>query len=699
MPPPPCTAAQALSELGGSRPGYADSDPRRIFQPDFVSLPVVGGLADGEQDQVRYSNFAMQMLGAGLVTMRAERPATAGIFFVAKKDWRLRIILDARAVNDLFEEPARSRLPTPAPWASVEIGVTDDLIQSQMDVDNACYRCKFRLGTFIEPTRSWRPKLGVGATGYVTPHLEVMAMGRSWALYFCQAMATASALRAGVPSEAFLLDRMPAPDITGDKFGAAIYVDNAGVIGASDDVVRDMAKKLYAQLAADGLQCKDLEHGLPEAQFTSMTLDRATGRISVGRRRCWKVRLAIAAILEDGFVSGEVLHRIVGHFTWIWPAVARELRWMMALLPLAYANSKRPWCTQVVATDSEGADVADNGGFGIAVKPFDLSTVREWGRQSERWRFAVEDAVQARRRALASDAEPSAAPRPCEGALPDELPPEFMDIRRESIGPEARASLQAAVEALAQASGDPDASPEFDDGLWARNFGQYFWKVNEVTRLSAMMYDKYLQDFQTWACSSAPPLDASEDSSLAMREYLEDLCFKGHNHEKVIAALEYRVTGIRSAKVIERAKNTLEGFRRLKIWALVLAPEEEAVFTKTKESDVSIMRDSPERVCLYPRLSTWRKRSGRGEAWSFVYRKFSCLFKRVAGAAGLGQANFHPHMMRHGGDSYDALQLIRILKEIMHARVLKSLECLPMPVRDYGLAIEGQLKVLLALQV
>eukprot|EP00959_Pyramimonas_sp_CCMP1952_P425342 8909644-Pyramimonas_sp.AAC.1 len=68
------------------------------------------------------------MLEAGLVTIRAERPATVGIFFAAKKDGRLRMILDTRAVSDLFEEPARSRLPTPASWASVEIGLTDDLI-------------------------------------------------------------------------------------------------------------------------------------------------------------------------------------------------------------------------------------------------------------------------------------------------------------------------------------------------------------------------------------------------------------------------------------------------------------------------------------------------------------------------------------------------------------------------------------------
>eukprot|EP00959_Pyramimonas_sp_CCMP1952_P107758 2253266-Pyramimonas_sp.AAC.1 len=71
-------------------------------------------------------------------------------------------------------------------------------------------------------------------------------------------------------------------------------------------------------------------------------------------------------------------------------------------------------------------------------------------------------------------------------------------------------------------------------------------------------------------------------------------------------------------------------------------------------------------------------------------------------------------MMRHGGASDDALRQTRSLEEIKrrgrwaadtsvkryekHARVLKSLECLPKPVRDYGLAIESQLHQLLALQ-
>eukprot|EP00959_Pyramimonas_sp_CCMP1952_P039202 820619-Pyramimonas_sp.AAC.1 len=72
----------------------------------------------------------------------------------------------------------------------MEIGVTDDLVLSQMDVDNAFYRCKAPPGVsdwFALPRVSASQlrrvdarlcdQLGLTSTGYVTPHLEVMAMG------------------------------------------------------------------------------------------------------------------------------------------------------------------------------------------------------------------------------------------------------------------------------------------------------------------------------------------------------------------------------------------------------------------------------------------------------------------------------------------------------------------------------------------
>ncbi|CAK0874830.1 unnamed protein product, partial [Prorocentrum cordatum] len=832
----------------------------------------------------------------------------------------------------------------------MEIGVTDDLVLSQMDVDNAFYRCKAPPGVsdwFALPRVSASQlrrvgarlcdQLGLTSTGYVTPHLEVMAMGWSWALYFCQAMVTASALRAGVPPSAFLLDKKQAPDVTGDGFGTAIYVDNAGVVGTDDDVVRGMARRLYAQLAADGLQCKELEHGLPEAQFTGMTLDRASGRISVGHRRCWKVRLAIEGILDEGFCSGELLHRIVGHFTWsailrrcllsipraiyrfidvaghrrlrLWPAVSKELRWMMVLLPLAYADTKRPWATVVTASDSEGANAVDNGGFGIVNRNFPLETVRGWGRQSERWRFAVDDAVQARQRALAeSDNHIKSLPDP--DCPPDELPPELFDIRRGDIGDfsewglkvrgrwrlaesitssegratviaarnrlrsarhfshrhlflgdnlgfvlaqgkgrasnaninrhcrqlaalsmisdsdfvtrwvpsefnpadaasrlktgppvrggggprdarppwvvrdaEARVALESAVEALARSTDSQHPIGEFDDGDWAlggrspplgppgygfedlhdglpefkmllarrlpmpakrpvteagidrtsqlraqrakrrrrehldeamhaRQFGQYFLEVNKVTRPSAMMYDRYFQEFKDWANTNGMTLSTSSDISRAMLEYLEELYFAGHNHdsgEKVIAALEYRVPGMRSSKTLERAKHSLRGFRRLAP-GLSRAPLPWIGLCALVGAALHI-NELEFAQCLIFLFRTYLRPSEclglRNKVWSFDYRKFSNLFKRVCEVAGLGKAKLHPYMMRHGGASDDALRQTRSLEAIKrrgrwaadtsvkryekHARVLKSLEGLPASARDYGNLIDKKL--------
>ncbi|CAK0875212.1 unnamed protein product, partial [Prorocentrum cordatum] len=224
------------------------------------------------------ANFIVQMFKDGLITIRDERAASVGIFLAAKTGGRLRKILDTRAVNDLFEEPARSRLPASASWASVEIGIADDLVLSQMDVGNVPYRCKALPGVSgyfalrrvpakhlhrADPKQSGHR--GLPASGCVAPRLEVMAMAWSLALYFCCVAVTAGALRA-VPGEAFLLDKKQAPDITGDKFGVAIYAGSAGSSARTT------------------------------AQFTGMTLDWASGRISVGAEVCAALRSAVDSL-------------------------------------------------------------------------------------------------------------------------------------------------------------------------------------------------------------------------------------------------------------------------------------------------------------------------------------------------------------------------------------------------------------------
>eukprot|EP00959_Pyramimonas_sp_CCMP1952_P311943 6528439-Pyramimonas_sp.AAC.1 len=51
-----------------------------------------------------------------------------------------RLIIDPRRVNDLFEAPAHTVLPTAGAWSALETPMDQELHLAQADVDNAFYR-------------------------------------------------------------------------------------------------------------------------------------------------------------------------------------------------------------------------------------------------------------------------------------------------------------------------------------------------------------------------------------------------------------------------------------------------------------------------------------------------------------------------------------------------------------------------------
>ena len=83
----------------------------------------------------------------------------------------------------------------------------------------------------------------------------------------------------------------------------------------------------------------------------------------------------------------------------LWPAVVRELIWVSSLLPLMFADLKRPWCTWLYATDAEGVSERSFGGYGVVRRRVAVETVRQLGQSSERWRFDT-DYLAARSQAL-----------------------------------------------------------------------------------------------------------------------------------------------------------------------------------------------------------------------------------------------------------------------------------------------------------
>ena len=82
----------------------------------------------------------------------------------------------------------------------------------------------------------------------------------------------------------------------------------------------------------------------------------------------------------------------------MWKSVAREARWIAVLAPLAMADLRKEWSTQVNASDAAPSGIA------VAVSDWTEAEVRAVGEVSERWRY-VSGCPKARESALSDQAK------------------------------------------------------------------------------------------------------------------------------------------------------------------------------------------------------------------------------------------------------------------------------------------------------
>ena len=483
--PPGISPAEAFVELCGHRPGY-DIDPsaRCDFQRELVSLPDTSLRADGaavlrgqdldawnnwrsvllrdpraaqeeleklgitqpytdrrlRKDKKMYALFIKDLLDRELVSLRPPAEATVGVFVVAKKNAKQRLILDTRVANVRFKNPWHAELPSAASWSRLETPAGRQLILKQTDVNNAFYRIRTPPGMwqeFLLPVVSVAELQALGCqlpgdvTGlaWASPGLEVLAMGFSWALYFCQKMVEERVLAAGFQDAQRIIDRQLAPTLEEEQCAVATYVDGVAVISTNAAAADAAIAAVKESLNQVGLECGEDGEADDEQVFVGLRIDRDSGRISVSSRRLWRLRLGVLHLLRRGRASGVQLRRVVGHFVWIclmrrealcilssvyrfiaeageqetklWGSVQKELRWMATLAPLFFADTQRGWREDLYATDASGADGASSGGgFGVCRRRVGAQAVARIGRVSDRWRFFAEDCVAARKVAL-----------------------------------------------------------------------------------------------------------------------------------------------------------------------------------------------------------------------------------------------------------------------------------------------------------
>ena len=366
-----------------------------------------------------YGDFLKDLHKRGMIEFGRSAVIELGIFFVEKKNGKLRMIVDARRLNQRCKKPPSVSLASGDSLANLEIDPQSVLHLAQADVADCFHRmllpqplrCFFGLAGIEARYLGLTSLDGVplGPTDRVVPRLCTLPMGFAWSLYFAQ-RAHEHVLQTGSScfrEELRLRDRKPQPDKVGDDPYHLQYVDNLGIFGTDmkrTNKVKDLGKSLMDKV---GLVMNEHEDAVGEDQeILGHVVRPFPAEIRLKPVRAWKLRQAVKHLLKRRTVSGRFVEVLFGHFTYafllnrcmlsvfssiyrfmrkayvvaepLWPSVRRELEIAVGLLPLAAVSLSREWSSDVWATD------AAPHGLGACKSVWHHRSVCEIGRVAER---------------------------------------------------------------------------------------------------------------------------------------------------------------------------------------------------------------------------------------------------------------------------------------------------------------------------
>ena len=303
-----------------------------------------------------YYQFCRRLFQLGLAQLTETPLCRVGIFFVAKKNGKLRLILDCRRSNRMCVEAPPVRLLTSEGFGNMEVVPPEgcSLYDCEApaaaggisDVDNAFHRLRIssKLGslfTFPMPV----PAGAIGAEGswYRGKRLErddmvdicagALPMGFSWSLYFCQTAMEHQVSRCetwkdmkimrdntgnivlqarrvqGTPRQARVVTDLH----DGSRY--YVYVDNLGIITSSAEEARKQVGLLVEHMSSMGLVMHETAVSSDELESLGVILDFRSLVSRISSKRGTRIRNALRAVLKRNKCSGDTMRRLIGHCT------------------------------------------------------------------------------------------------------------------------------------------------------------------------------------------------------------------------------------------------------------------------------------------------------------------------------------------------------------------------------------------------
>lgn len=241
------------------------------------------------RDPLVWAGFVFELHRSSLIHFTMSPRVQVGIFFVSKKNNRLRMIIDARRTNALFKPPPTTALASIEAFARLDLspdeltGVSQNFCVSQEDVKDFFYRLKIspELGDYFSlppvdlqllVNEYRKQQLPVPADvsslaltqGSACPCMTVLPMGFSWAFHLAHMSHEFLAGQAVAESE-LIRDKQPTPPLPKSRSLLLIYADNASHIAESASVSSASRARLSALLNRIGLAWLHMRSQSPRA--------------------------------------------------------------------------------------------------------------------------------------------------------------------------------------------------------------------------------------------------------------------------------------------------------------------------------------------------------------------------------------------------------------------------------------------------
>ena len=389
------------------------------------------------QDSSMYHQFVYDLWSKGMLTFGRRKRAEITPFFVAKKDGRLRLVLDCRATNLHFKNPPDIAMAAGYTFGQLCVDGGEKVYTAQSDIKDYFYSIglpEYLYNFFCLP--AIRPSLlrrlaqqhglvidelqGLGDEEPIYPQMKVVPMGWSWAMYFAQRIRQHQVmLGTGAKPEQVLADGRPAPSLSQGVPLLVPYADNLNVIGTDQTEVQRYKDLAVERLRQVGFRVHEEEDASLKVRALGFIIDGNNQVVHPRPEKRDRIIQALKWLSTSPRVSGKVVERVIGHCVRLmmlrreflsvfrsvydfktahyhkpqklWRSAATECRWAADLLFICQSELSKPWNDTITASD------ACLSGTAVCSLDIDTSTSQQLGQQRELWRYRSSNpAVKAR---------------------------------------------------------------------------------------------------------------------------------------------------------------------------------------------------------------------------------------------------------------------------------------------------------------